>query len=346
MKQRIMGLFLLLILSAFYYADDVLTQTGLSQELVKEKLLLHALEYQPDANGKSMAQAWSFQSMPASLSKKIGLAYATTRSIVTGKRAAIVTQFGAYLKKYYNSAQFKTDFFQKLGPAPLPYADSVYFQRQYDSAVQLAQVELDAARKNFSAGNRNALQTKTNKQLDASSEAMRRVTEMIEKNPKLLEQSGLTKEEFMAKMTQAQGQVKAGRAEANKEISMNMSDDKNQTAVAKAEQEYHDKLASAQSNLEANWQAVPDNASRYREALFVYQQRKDYKANIRKALEIFLTQTSDINFTADTDLRGQIRTFRDPGLEKKSHLWKACFRAGKEATAAGRTFAQQWLKEL
>lgn len=346
MKQRMTVILLLFLLSAFYYADDILTKTGLSNELVKEKLLLHALEYQPEASGRSIALAWSYQSIPESMSKKIGLAYATTRSIVTGERAAIVTQFGNYVKNYFNSAQFKTDFYQKLGPAPALYDDSAYFQRQYDSAARLAQMELDANRKNFSTENRNAIQTKTNQQLDASSEAMRRVTEMIEKNPKLLEQSGLTKEEFMAKMSQAQGQVKTGRTETNKQIADQLSDEKNRAAITKAEQDYRDKLASARANLEANWHMVPDNARRYHEALLTYQQRKDYKTNIRRALQLFLDQTNNIDFAANTEQDGSIRRFTNPALEKKSHLWKACFRAGKAATEAGRAFAQQWLKEL
>jgi hypothetical protein len=67
---------------------------------------------------------------------------------------------------------------------------------------------------------------------------------------------------------------------------------------------------------------------------------------IKKWLSEFLDRTNDINFNAELINKNKTMVFVKPEYEQKDHLWKTCFRAGKEATVAGREFAQSWLNEL
>jgi flagellar biosynthesis GTPase FlhF len=82
------------------------------------------------------------------------------------------------------------------------------------------------------------------------------------------------------------------------------------------------------------------------------QWEKDYPDNnpgflIKNWLTKFLEETKDIDFSAQTAIDQYKRNvFVKQEYERKSYLWKLCFRAGKEATDAGRKFAQKWLGEL
>lgn len=68
---------------------------------------------------------------------------------------------------------------------------------------------------------------------------------------------------------------------------------------------------------------------------------------IKNWLTEFLDETKDVDFSAITatdEYNKQV--FVKQEYERKSSLWKLCYRAGKEATDSGRRFAQQWLSEL
>ena len=64
---------------------------------------------------------------------------------------------------------------------------------------------------------------------------------------------------------------------------------------------------------------------------------------VRLRLRQFLADTADVDF--DAALTPQ-RTFTKPAYEAKPSIWKVCYRAGRLATAAARTYAQSWLNEL
>ncbi len=72
----------------------------------------------------------------------------------------------------------------------------------------------------------------------------------------------------------------------------------------------------------------------------------DPRVLIRKRIEDFLVMSAGVDFTAKLVRRGELAVFADEGYEKKPPEWKLCFRAGKEATAAARAFAEDWLSEL
>jgi hypothetical protein len=68
---------------------------------------------------------------------------------------------------------------------------------------------------------------------------------------------------------------------------------------------------------------------------------------IKDWLTKFLDESKDVDFSAITATdQYNKQVFVKQEYEKKSPLWKLCYRAGKEATDAGRRFAQQWLSEL
>jgi hypothetical protein len=68
---------------------------------------------------------------------------------------------------------------------------------------------------------------------------------------------------------------------------------------------------------------------------------------IKNWLLEFLNRTKDVDFNANTATDQYGRTvFVKQEYERKESVWKICFRAGKEATDAGRKYAQTWLNEL
>jgi hypothetical protein len=68
---------------------------------------------------------------------------------------------------------------------------------------------------------------------------------------------------------------------------------------------------------------------------------------IRKWLTDFLEVSKDVDYNAVLkDGQYGKRVFVNPQYEAKSANWKMCYRAGKDVVDAGRTAAQQWLREL
>jgi len=77
---------------------------------------------------------------------------------------------------------------------------------------------------------------------------------------------------------------------------------------------------------------------------------KDYPADprvlIAQRLREFLDVSGDVNFEAKLAPNDDGHRFAEPQYEQKSSDWKLCYRAGKEAVTAARTFATGWLSEL
>ncbi len=68
---------------------------------------------------------------------------------------------------------------------------------------------------------------------------------------------------------------------------------------------------------------------------------------IKNCLTEFIDKTKDVDFSAETAIDEYGKTiFIKQGYEGKNHLWKLCYRAGKETTEAARRYAQNWLSEL
>jgi hypothetical protein len=72
----------------------------------------------------------------------------------------------------------------------------------------------------------------------------------------------------------------------------------------------------------------------------------DSRTLVASRLRHFLDATKDVAYSAQLSDRAGKRVFVDPALEAKSKEWKLCFRAGKPATDAARSFAQKWLSDL
>lgn len=72
----------------------------------------------------------------------------------------------------------------------------------------------------------------------------------------------------------------------------------------------------------------------------------DHRAMIASRLRHFLDVSKDIAYDAKLVDRDGKKVFADPALEARPKEWKMCFRAGKPATDAARTFAQKWLNDL
>lgn len=72
----------------------------------------------------------------------------------------------------------------------------------------------------------------------------------------------------------------------------------------------------------------------------------DHRSLIARRLRHFLDESKDVAYEAGLIETQGKRVFADPALEARSNEWKMCFRAGKPATDAARSFALTWLAEL
>jgi hypothetical protein len=86
----------------------------------------------------------------------------------------------------------------------------------------------------------------------------------------------------------------------------------------------------------------------YEKALAAWQ--RDFPENpngaIARRLHEFLDLSATVDFNAKLIPQGSIMLFENSAYQNKPEQWKLCYRAGKEATAAARTAAQAWLKEI
>jgi hypothetical protein len=78
----------------------------------------------------------------------------------------------------------------------------------------------------------------------------------------------------------------------------------------------------------------------------LYKLDKNPNVQLKKALEAFLKNTENVDFTAVTKSSGGLKVFEKSEYEAKPREWKMCYRAGKETSEAIRAFASGWLDEL
>jgi hypothetical protein len=72
----------------------------------------------------------------------------------------------------------------------------------------------------------------------------------------------------------------------------------------------------------------------------------DHRMLVANRLRRFLDVSKDVAYDARLIDKDGKRVFADPALEARPKEWKMCFRAGKPATEAARSFAQKWLSDL
>jgi hypothetical protein len=72
----------------------------------------------------------------------------------------------------------------------------------------------------------------------------------------------------------------------------------------------------------------------------------DHRTLVASRLRRFLEVSKDVAYDARLIDKDGAKVFADPALEARPKEWKMCFRAGKPATDAARTFAQKWLTDL
>jgi hypothetical protein len=72
----------------------------------------------------------------------------------------------------------------------------------------------------------------------------------------------------------------------------------------------------------------------------------DPRLLVARRIREFLAASADVDYAARLAPRGDKMVFASEAYEKKPAEWKLCFRAGREATEAARSFARAWLAEL
>jgi hypothetical protein len=72
----------------------------------------------------------------------------------------------------------------------------------------------------------------------------------------------------------------------------------------------------------------------------------DPRVGLKRALKEFLDRTAGVDYAAALKPASGKMIFASATFEQKDKEWKMCFRAGREACEAARTFATNWLTEL
>ena len=72
----------------------------------------------------------------------------------------------------------------------------------------------------------------------------------------------------------------------------------------------------------------------------------DHRTLVANRLRRFLDISKDVAYDARLVDKDGTKVFADPAMEARPREWKMCFRAGKPATDAARSFAQKWLSDL
>lgn len=92
--------------------------------------------------------------------------------------------------------------------------------------------------------------------------------------------------------------------------------------------------------------AEEDKSQQRRLAEYEKKWPADPRKLIALRLQEFLDLSKDVDFNAQLKPAYGSMRFVNPAYEEKSGNWKLCYRAGKPAIDAARTFATAWLKEL
>jgi len=77
-----------------------------------------------------------------------------------------------------------------------------------------------------------------------------------------------------------------------------------------------------------------------------YWDQYNFKVVLRKKLNDFIAIASTVDFAAQTTAAGGRTVFTNAAYERKTDLWKTCFRAGRAPTTAALDIARAWVKEL
>ncbi len=114
-----------------------------------------------------------------------------------------------------------------------------------------------------------------------------------------------------------------------------------------AKQDANPQMASMmRQNLEAQ-RAAEDKAFQDRVAQHEKRYPADPRILIAQRLQAFLDASKDVDFNAQLYAAEQgKKKFVNAAYESKPENWKICYRAGKPAVDAARTFAAAWLKEI
>ena len=180
-------------------------------------------------------------------------------------------------------------------------------------------------------------------------------------------QSEYARHRAEAKPTQAAGTGSADDQYAKYLAQQQKSIDDMKANIAKMPPETRAQMAIVIKQLEDNFQKqkndpqtaatmkqalagqAENSQKQYQQELAKYEQRHpaDPKVLIANRLHQFLDLTKDMHWDAKlVPAGGGAMRFADPQLESRSDQWKLCFRAGKDAVDAARTFAMEWLKQL
>jgi hypothetical protein len=145
-------------------------------------------------------------------------------------------------------------------------------------------------------------------------------------------------------------QMRKGQAEMEEALKGFQGEMRKQMEAAAAQMRAQAKEQEAMIDTMAAQQAQEEK-ERYEEAkkapLDPDAMPADPKAALKRALRSFLDATAGVDYAAVTKAGNSGgKVFANAAFEQKPREWKMCYRAGREACEAARTFASSWLAEL
>jgi hypothetical protein len=149
-----------------------------------------------------------------------------------------------------------------------------------------------------------------------------------------------------AERTKALEEMKKNVAQMNPDMRARMQDTVKQMEAQYAKMDADPKMAAMMRQSLEMQRAADEKSYQERVASFEKRFPADPKVLLVERINHFLDVSKDVDFGAQLVQDRNKKKFADPAYESKPETWKLCYRAGKDAVSAARTFATVWLREL
>lgn len=115
--------------------------------------------------------------------------------------------------------------------------------------------------------------------------------------------------------------------------------------LKEAEDPNNKNLAAYRKNYEA---LVKETEESYMRQLAYWEAAypSNHMLYIKKRLLEFMSETTNIDYSAELITKNGVKYFVSKDYERKSKRWKMAFRAGREVLEPTREFVQQWINEI
>lgn len=314
-----------IICTAFKITENTIQQLNASEDVIKNAIVDAAI------NGKES----SFNPYNVGLNN-----FTIIKQIVKGKitinKQETANNAIAFVKTFYNSAEFKAAYKEKLSArfGKVTIEDSVALKKQYEQNLKSLETAF-AANKKYTTKSEN--EKTVNKYTSSADQGIDKTMEMLKNNPQLAAQSGMSVEQIQQMLEQAKAGVANGKQQGQEKIDAMYDNGGEQVR---------------QDDYQKSYETEKENLKRHYEddliAVRKYLKASDIKGNMKAVLTNVITLIDSVDFNAElTNPNNNGRKlFTKKEYEAQNANWKITYRAGKENAMLVRAAVAQWLSEL